>query len=89
MELDNIYTTTSTLLILQSAYAVFTNFAGYPGVTFISDVTSPNCRKHLGQKQQQKAPSSTLSKHFGQEQQQKAPSSILKENVPFSRRSKP
>ena len=72
MELDGIYTTTSTLLIFQSAYALFTNLAGYPGVTFISDVASPNRRKHLGQEQLQEAPSSTL-----------------KENVPFSRRSKP
>jgi hypothetical protein len=72
LELDGIYTTTSTLLIFQSAYALFTNLAGYPGVTFISDVRSPNRRKY-----------------FGQEQRQEAPSSTLKENVPFSRRSKP
>lgn len=72
MELDGIYPTTSTLLIFQSAYALFTNLAGYPGVTFISDVTSPNRRKYLGQEERQEAPSSTL-----------------KENVPFSRRSKP
>ncbi|KAJ5123606.1 hypothetical protein N7448_009703 [Penicillium atrosanguineum] len=63
MELDGIYTTTSTLLIFQSAYALFTNLVGYPGVTFISDVTSPNCRKHIGQEQRQEAPSSTLKEN--------------------------
>jgi len=75
MELDAIYTTTSTLLIFQSASALFTNLARYPGITFISDVTSPNRRKYLGQEQR--------------EQPQEAPSSTLKENVPFSRRPKP
>ncbi|KNG80860.1 hypothetical protein ANOM_011014 [Aspergillus nomiae NRRL 13137] len=51
MELDGVYITTSTLLIFQSAYALFTNHAGYPGVTFISDVRSPNRRQSLGQEQ--------------------------------------
>ncbi|OGM51126.1 hypothetical protein ABOM_000159 [Aspergillus bombycis] len=63
IELEGVYTTTSTLLIFQSAYALFKNLAGYPGVTLISDVTSPNRRKYLGQEQQQGAPSSTLKEN--------------------------
>ncbi|KAJ5551462.1 hypothetical protein N7535_000588 [Penicillium sp. DV-2018c] len=59
IELDGIYTTTSTLLIFQSAYALFTGLAGYPGVTFISDVTSPNRRKYLDEEQRQEDLSST------------------------------
>ncbi|KAJ5124125.1 uncharacterized protein N7515_007950 [Penicillium bovifimosum] len=51
IELDGIYSTTSTLLIFQSAYALFADLAGYPGVTFISDVTSPNRRKYLDEEQ--------------------------------------
>ncbi|KAJ5562793.1 hypothetical protein N7461_001554 [Penicillium sp. DV-2018c] len=50
-ELDGIYTTTSTLLIFQSAYVLFTDLAGYPGVTFISDMTSPNRRENLNEEQ--------------------------------------
>ncbi|KAJ5688653.1 hypothetical protein N7462_003045 [Penicillium macrosclerotiorum] len=57
IELDGVYTTTSTLLIFQSAYTLFTNVAGYPGLTFISDVTSPNYRKYLAQEQRQEGPS--------------------------------
>jgi hypothetical protein len=60
IELDGIYPTTSTLLILQSAYALFTNLAGYPGVTFISDVTSPNRREYFRKEQRHEAPSSSL-----------------------------
>ncbi|KAJ5101246.1 hypothetical protein NUU61_003468 [Penicillium alfredii] len=63
MDLDGIYPTNSILLILQSSYALFTNLAGYAGVTFISDVTSSNCRKYLGQEQRQEAPSSTLKEN--------------------------
>ncbi|KAJ5138869.1 uncharacterized protein N7515_003717 [Penicillium bovifimosum] len=51
IELDGIYSTTSTFLIFQSAYALFADLAGYPGVTFISDVTSPNRRKYLDEEQ--------------------------------------
>ncbi|KAJ5575834.1 hypothetical protein N7535_002760 [Penicillium sp. DV-2018c] len=50
-ELDGIYTTTSTLLIFQSAYVLFTDLAGYAGVTFISDMTSPNRREYLNEEQ--------------------------------------
>ncbi|KAJ6134505.1 hypothetical protein N7523_000827 [Penicillium sp. IBT 18751x] len=63
MELDGIYTTTSTLLIFQSAYALFANLARYPGVTLISEVTSSNRRKYLGQEQRQEAPPSTLKEN--------------------------
>jgi hypothetical protein len=63
MELDGVYPTTSTLLIIQSAYALFANLAGYPGVTLISEVTSPNRRKYLGLEQRQEASSSTLKEN--------------------------
>jgi len=64
IELDGIYATSSTLLIFQSAYALFTNLARYHGVNFISDVTSANRRKSLGQEERQKAPSSTLKENI-------------------------
>lgn len=60
MELDATYTTSSTLLILQSAYTLFLNVAGYPGVTLISDVKTPNYRRFLGQKHREEGPSPTL-----------------------------
>jgi hypothetical protein len=63
MELDGVYPTTSTLLIIQSAYALFANLAGYPGVTLISEVTSPNRRKYLGLEQRQEASLSTLKEN--------------------------
>ncbi|OOQ82125.1 hypothetical protein PEBR_41717 [Penicillium brasilianum] len=59
MELDGVYETASTLLIFQSAYALFANIAGHPGVTFISDVTSQNRRQSLGQ-ERHAGPSSIL-----------------------------
>ncbi|KAJ6117466.1 hypothetical protein N7512_007191 [Penicillium capsulatum] len=64
IELDGVYKTTSTLLIIQSAYSLFTNLAGYPGVTFISDVLSPNSRKDFGKEQRQEASSSTLKENI-------------------------
>ncbi|KAJ5223220.1 hypothetical protein N7468_007762 [Penicillium chermesinum] len=64
IELDAVYPTTSTLLIFQSAYTVFVNLAGYPGVTFISEVTSTNRRKYLKQEQRQEDRSSTLKENI-------------------------
>jgi hypothetical protein len=64
MDLDGVYPTNSTLLILQSGYGLFTNLAGYPGVTLISEVSSPNCRKYLRQVQREDASSSTPFKEI-------------------------
>lgn len=63
MELDGVYQTNSTLLIFQGAYALFTNLAGYPGINFISEVSSPNLRQYFGQEQQQQAPPSVLKEN--------------------------
>lgn len=63
MDLDATYTTSSTLLIVQSSYALFQNIAGYPGVTLISDVNTPNYRKDLDQKHREGGPSPTLKEN--------------------------
>lgn len=63
LELDGIYPTSSTLLIFQGAYALFTNLAQYPGVTLLSEATRSNRRKLLGQVQRKEASSSTLKEN--------------------------
>lgn len=63
IELDAVYPTNSTLLMLQSSYALFWNLAGYPGVSSAKDVEGPNFRSSLGQGQRQAAPSSTMKEN--------------------------
>lgn len=64
IELDAVYNTSSTLLVIQSAYALFTNLAGYSGVSLIGEVKSRNRRKPCTQEWPQNATSSTLKENI-------------------------
>lgn len=75
MDLDGVYRTNSTLLIIQGGYAAYAELAGFANVKFISDVATRNCRQDFGQKKSQQSPSSP------------PPGPVLKENVPFRRPS--
>lgn len=66
MELDGVYRANSTLLIIQGAYAAFSELAGFPNVKFISDVSSRNLRQDLGPNEAPAIPDSGSTREEGE-----------------------